>query len=76
VAIVVRGKIYKIRYSSLTPTKGLIKPLNTAHNPLGHPRTGHTSSKNCTVSREIVRYAHLPPLLIKATYPAVPMRAS
>jgi hypothetical protein len=37
VAIVVPGKIHTITYSSLTPTKGLVKRLDTVNEPTRPP---------------------------------------
>jgi hypothetical protein len=48
--------------------------LTLHKNPLSHPRISHTSSEHCTVSTESVSHLHL--LVMRMTYPAVPMKTS
>ena len=58
VAIVVRGKIHTITYSSLTPTKVSSSVLTLQMNKLGHPRSGNASSENCTITVKSVSHLH------------------
>lgn len=65
-------RLIKIR--SPRTNSSLVQPTLTSNNPLRRSWTRYTSSKNCTISREIVNYLDV--FVDWGTYPAVPIRTS